>query len=248
MSEYNDLFDGEEEDEGITPIQPQSKPVTYVGFVWDHSGSMGGSRELARTNFNEQLVTLKKDSDKVDYIVTVIEFDDKIKEVVDTRPINEVQEMKNYWTGGWSALYDAVGQCIGKIEKEMNFNKSEDKAALIIVMTDGEENCSKEYNNDTIRSLIEKMDAKDDWSFVFMGAGIDKKQAMSMGFSEINTMTFDKSDEGYRMSDAVQNESLSTYSTMRSQGIKKASAFYSNSTVDKSPLVKDESKTVEDEG
>lgn len=239
MSEFNDVF-GEE---GVKEVK-KPRPVTYVGFVWDHSGSMLGSTELARTNFNEQLVTLKKDADKIDYLVTIIEFDDVVDIEISNQPINEVQELKDYWTGGMTALYDAVGICINKIHFDMEKDKREDKAALIVVMTDGQNNSSKEYNNETIRALVKKMDERNDWTFVFMGAGIDEQQAMDMGFGAQNTMCFNKSDAGFASSSISQSSSLSSYSTMRGMGMKKAQAFYSD---DKPDSVYDKNSTVDED-
>ena len=241
MTNFGDLFDDVKEKEN------KVKPVTYVGFVWDHSGSMTGSAELARTNFNEQLNTLKKDADDIEFLVTIIEFDDKVKEVSVNKPIELIRERKEYWIGGMTALYDSVGLCINKISKAMEKDKRKDKAALIIVMTDGFENASTDYNNERIKKLIKEMDAKDDWTFTFMGAGIDEKQAMDMGFSILNTMTFDKTAKGYNVSTTSQSTSLSSYSTMRKRGETKVDAFYNGVTSDKSAFVKDESKTVGNE-
>jgi len=223
MEEYKDLF-------GEDIKEKKEKPVTYVGFVWDHSGSMHGSEELARTNFNEQLDTLKKDSDKIDYNITIIEFDNVIREIVVNKPINLVDNIKEYWVGGTTALYDSVGVCISKIKLQMEDDNRKDKAALIIVMTDGMENASIEYNNESIRALIKEMDSKDDWTFVFMGAGIDKEQATDMGFGDANTISFDKLDDSYRKATKDQSTSLYSYSDMRLRGKTKTTSFYSDNS------------------
>jgi len=217
MGEYKDLF-------GEDVKEKKEKPITYVGFVWDHSGSMWSCEKLAMDNFNEQLATLKKDSDKVDYITTIIEFDDKIKEVVVNESINMVGKLKDYWTDGLTALYDAIGRCVSKIDVAMNEDEREDKAALIIVMTDGQENASSDYNNESIKALIKKMDAKDNWSFVFMGAGIDERQAKDMGFGVGNTVSFSKTV--FSSQSTSQSASLSNYSNMRARGVTKTTSFY----------------------
>jgi len=246
MSEYKDLF-GENEHEGK---KKQNKPVTYVGFIWDHSGSMTGSTELARTNFNEQLTTLKKDADDIEFLVTVIEFDDKVKEVVVNKPIKFVEEMKYYWIGGMTALYDSVARGILKIKSEMEKDIRENKAALIIVMTDGMENASSDYSGEDgrlrLKSLVEEMEKTDLWTFTFMGAGIDESQAVGMGFRAINTMTFDKTNEGYGASNIAQSFSLSSYSTVRKGGGTKVEAFYNDSATEgNGSFVKKQSKTVD---
>ena len=165
MSEYKDIF-GEDVNQE-KPLSPQVKPVTYVGFIWDHSGSMSGSDELARTNFNEQLATLKKDSDKIDYRVTIIEFDNEVKEVVVNRSIDDIKSLEEYWLGGSTALYDAVAIGMSRIDSAMQKDKREDKAALVIVMTDGYENSSTDYDDTDVKAMIEEksvveMEATDD--------------------------------------------------------------------------------------
>jgi len=110
----------------------------------------------------------------------------------------------------------------------MENENRKDKAALIIVMTDGFENASSEYNNKSIRALIKEMDAKDDWTFVFMGAGIDKEQAMDMGFGDANTVSFSKTSTGFSNSSSSQRASLDSYSDMRLRGKTKTKSFYND--------------------
>jgi hypothetical protein len=57
-------------------------------------------------------------------------------------------------------------------------------------MTDGEENCSKEFNLKTINSLI-KARGKSGWDFVYMGANHDAwSTAKTLGLSAGNSVQY----------------------------------------------------------
>jgi hypothetical protein len=44
---------------------------------------------------------------------------------------------------------------------------------MFVIITDGEENASREYTVSTIKSQIERQKVKYGWEFVFLGANID---------------------------------------------------------------------------
>lgn len=203
--------------------------VTYIGFVQDHSGSMMSNANLAISNFNEQRATLlKEDDDTMDNLVTIIEFDDQIHCNVENMPISEIKEMENWWCGGMTALYDAIGNCINTIRIKMDADKREDKAALLVIQTDGMENASTDYAGEEgrqkIRKLINKLEDTGKWSFVFLGQNIDKEVAASMGFSVNNTMSHSTREVRYAYS--VTTDSLKKFIGARKIGKKQTKNFY----------------------
>jgi len=72
---------------------------------------------------------------------------------------------------------------------------------LCIIMTDGEENSSKEYTRKKVFSLI-KAKEKDTWSFVYLGADQDAwSNAKGLGLLKGNVMAYCSSDTTNTMRD-----------------------------------------------
>ena len=247
MSDYDDLLTEEEKQiKKNLGFTDEEKGVTYVLKIDDHSGSMSDSlkdddgkylekrkSELALTNHNEHLTTLKKESDEnMETFLTVIEFDNEIKVKYDNIPIQDVELSKGYWTGGSTALYDAIGYGIGLIEKRLQDDKRKNKAVLVLVETDGEENASKEYGGEEgrqkLRDKIKELEDSGRWTFTFLGAGLDEKFIGNIGFASGNIMATARS---HNLNDTVHAYNISTDSLKgfyndRKSGILSKSDFY----------------------
>ncbi len=199
--------------------------VTYIGFVQDHSGSMRSNKELAVTNFNEQRAKLLKEDDAtMDSLVTIVEFDDQIHCNIENVPIAELEEMKQWWTGGMTALYDAIANCINNIKEKIKADGRQDKAALIVIQTDGWENASTDFAGEEgrlkINTMINELEDTKIWSFVFLGEGIDKEQvqnfAAGMGLKAGNIMAHSKANVATAY--ACSTEGLGDFMKMRKRG------------------------------
>ena len=95
---------------------------------------------------------------------------------------------KEYFVGGCTALYDALGNTIHSFE-----HKDTDKV-LYIIITDGYENASREYNKDDIKKLIK---GQNNSEFIFVGADIDSYSAGSeIGIKRDNIASFKKDRKG----------------------------------------------------
>ncbi len=159
-----------------------------VVFILDKSGSMSGSEENTISSFNEYLEKEKKNKFKT--TITTILFSDKFEYLHNSIDVKNVRKIthKDYQVGGCTALYDALGNTINSIEK-----KDTDKV-LFIIITDGYENASKEYNNKNIRELIKK---HNEWEFIYIGADIDSYAAgNSIGIKRENIANYKKDGIG----------------------------------------------------
>lgn len=212
-----------------------SDAVTYIGFVQDHSGSMENNKKLAVDNFNEQRAKLlKEDDDSMDNLVTIVEFDDQIHCNYDNVPISEVKELTKWWTGGMTALYDAIAFCINNIKKKMDDDDRDNKAALVVIQTDGDENDSSDYALDKngqqrINKLINKLEDTKLWSFVFLGENIDKEVAMSMGFKMSNIMSHKSGDKNVAHAYHMSSNGLDTYMKSRKRGATQSMNYFDDS-------------------
>lgn len=205
--------------------------VTYIGFVQDHSGSMSGNAQLATDNFNEQRAKLlKEDDETMDNLVTIVEFDDEIHCNVDNMPIREVKELDRWWTGGMTALYDAIAFCINNIKQKMDSDSRTDKAALVVVQTDGAENQSSDYQGEEgrkrINKLINELEETKTWTFVFLGENIDQEIAMDMGFKMSNIMAHKGGHKNVAAAYHMSTQGLDSYSKLRKRGATQTMNFF----------------------
>ena len=76
------------------------------------------------------------------------------------------------------ALSKRIGDTINNVNTVLAGSKKKDRPGVIItIMTDGEENSSRRFNNEQIKAMVKAAEAAD-WTFVFLGANID---AFSVG-------------------------------------------------------------------
>lgn len=169
-----------------------------VVFILDKSGSMQGQEENTITSFNEYLEKEKKN--KYDTFITTVLFSDTYKVLHDRVEVSKVEKLtsKDYYVEGCTALLDALGNTIHKMEQ-----KDTDKV-LFIIITDGYENASREYTKAQIKELVSK---NKNFEFIYVGADIDSYAAGSeIGIRKSNIANFKKDECGTGLLfDAVGN-------------------------------------------
>lgn len=208
------------------------KPNNFIGFVVDHSGSMSSVKENARTDFNEKLAQIKKDSYDMNNYVTIVEFDGRPKMVCENEDINNISELDEYWIGGTTALYDAINKAIIAIESKMP--KDGNNAAIVTIITDGYENASVEFNGNAgrvaIKKRIQELQETDRWTFVFMGADQDvlETAVKDLGIYAVNTMSYDNDSKGIANASATYSMSYENYANTRRMGATASKKFFSN--------------------
>jgi hypothetical protein len=76
-------------------------------------------------------------------------------------------------------MNDAITTAINKVGKWLSDMPEEERPSknLIVIMTDGEENSSREYTLAKVQEMIKHQTEKYNWSFVYMGMDITNKKA-----------------------------------------------------------------------
>lgn len=145
-----------------------TKQVTRALIIQDKSSSMGGRVKQTIDGYNEYISSLAED-DSDELYLTLIQFDHEYEIVEDSTAIGKVEPLDNsrYQIRGSTALYDAVGRGINELKGDLN----KGERAIVVIMTDGEENSSNEFDQRSISRLIEKCEEEGHWTFVFLGAG-----------------------------------------------------------------------------
>ena len=87
-----------------------------------------------------------------------------------------------YTPGGNTAQFDAIAQTVGRADAE----KRPGERVLCLIITDGEENSSRETTLEQVRTIIREREGRGDWTFAYLGAAPDRWAAetgMSAGSS-----------------------------------------------------------------
>ncbi len=142
-----------------------------VNVVLDRSGSMQACAPGTISGYNEYLKGLRADKES-NYSVSLIQFDSpndgpELTVSYADKPLADVPDLdsKTYEPRGMTPLFDAVGECIRRVEAKA-------RAVLTVIITDGMENASKEFDRASIKKLIGEKEAEG-WKFIFLGANID---------------------------------------------------------------------------
>ena len=182
------------------PQRITKKKITNL-IIIDASGSMASKIDEVKGGLKQLFSDIRKDMIKDKKTVNmrniVLDFSGSgdIRTLVDSNDVNDLQDSlaDNYRVRGMTALLDAIG-------KGMKMVDSKDYAVFVSILTDGEENDSKQYTSADVTEMIKA--AKDKkWVVTFMGtteAAINKAQ--SWGVSRGNTMTFSNDSRGIKMS------------------------------------------------
>ena len=147
---------------------------TRIAIILDRSGSMQSVREATIAGFNTFIRSQREQPGEV--TVKLIQFDDQYDVVFD-KPLADVPELTQdlFVPRGMTALFDAQGRTIVALGEELAALPESERPSKVIVMTltDGQENASKQYGVDQIAALVKHQTDVYKWDFIFLGANQD---------------------------------------------------------------------------
>ena len=192
--------------------------ILSVRVVLDRSGSMAGSQKVTMEALNTYLTDLRREK-SINALLTLSTFDSISIDI----PISRVS-IKRFESfpedlvkpRGRTPLFDAIGLAIHDLE---NIEESTDENKVLVIVTDGFENASKEYTFENISSKIKEKE-EDGWLIIYLGADHDAfKQSNSLNFDRERTMRYSKKDsvDTFR---AVTRTTLDYSKGMKSKDIK----------------------------
>ena len=148
------------------------KAKTHYMIVLDQSGSMESIKGTVISLFNEQIQNLRKKAKDIDLQVTTSVFNDSVNILNLGAPISNVKllDQKNYRPDNLTALFDAVMITYNKMRGSV---KKKDRV-VVLVLTDGLENASKEYCSKDVQNLMDEINDKGG-SFNFLCSSRDIK-------------------------------------------------------------------------
>ena len=170
-------------------------------IILDKSCSMGVIRNAAVDGFNDVLEGIRlaqKESELQEHYVSLLTFCDCKKEYVyDCVPVNEVRNLtlRDYNPCCNTPLFDAMGMALSNLVSKVENEKHSTVAVTII--TDGEENASREYNGESIKAFVDKLQKELDWKFSYIGTNQDV-EAIAKNLAIQCSRRFEYNEKGMR--------------------------------------------------
>lgn len=193
----------------------EQKHKVHNLIILDESGSMESIKPSIINGFNELVQSIKgiqKQFPEQEHDISIISFNGLGNKVLhfmdDVSKLNTI-DSRNYKPDAMTPLYDAMGFSFTKLKKELELQ--ENYNVLVTILTDGEENDSKEYSGAVIKNMIEEL-SKDNWTFTYIGTDHDVEK-MATNLSIKNTMVFEKNVEGIKTMFEEEYDSRMRYSS-----------------------------------
>jgi len=195
-------------------IKKMEKNFCEIICVIDRSGSMASIQDDAIGGFNTFLEKQKNVLGEA--TLTLIQFNTEYEVTHENKPIKDIPELdKNTFSpSGMTALLDAVGKTIDNVGRRLSNTPEDNRPTKVIlaILTDGEENSSKEMTLSKVKGMIDHQRDKYGWEFIFLGANQDAfTEAAKIGIRTCDTQSFVATGAGVRDAYGVTSELVSKY-------------------------------------
>jgi Mg-chelatase subunit ChlD len=181
---------------------------TMICLILDRSGSMAGREADVIGGVNTFLDEQKKLPDPAS--LAMVRFD--TGGVERFRPMQALAEVKpltaeDYQPRGGTPLLDAIGKTLAELDNDWKAEQPE--RAILVIVTDGQENESREYKKAQIKEMIESRQASGKWAIVYLGANVDAfAEGASMGIAMANSAGYQNTARGTKAVYAAMSESV----------------------------------------
>lgn len=186
-----------------------------ICLILDRSGSMAGREADVIGGVNTFIDEQKKLPDPAR--IAMVRFDSSAVERF--RPMQALAEVQHltpsdYQPRGGTPLLDAIGKTL--VDLEGDWKAEQPERAILVIVTDGQENESHEYTKAKIKEMIEARQASGKWAIVYLGANVDAfAEAGSMGIAMANSAGYQNTARGTMAMYSALSESVTS---MRATG------------------------------
>ena len=151
------------------------KDYTHICIVLDASGSMSSIESDIKGSFNTFLDKQREEPGKT--VFDLFQFSDEVERLVKSADLALFKDdlMAKYTCSGCTALNDAVCIAIDTMGKEFAEMPETERPenVLCVIITDGQENASKEFSTADVKKRIEHQQNVYQWEFLFLAANQD---------------------------------------------------------------------------
>lgn len=197
---------------------------THIAIVLDRTGSMETIRDDTIGGFNAFLSAQKAEPGVA--TLTLVQFDsqDPYELIHRFKPLAEVPELtrETFVPRASTPLLDAIGRGINDLEKSLaDLEESERPSRVVmVIITDGQENASREFRKDQIEKMIRERQEKSAWQFVFLSADLEAiGDALASGLRAAAVMGHDRDSHGTTTAWAALSRHVADYRTGRKEDV-----------------------------
>lgn len=186
---------------------------THICMILDRTGSMESIKQDTIGGFNSYIAAQKSLPTPATF--TLVQFDSQdpfevIHKFTDIQMVTDLTA-QTYMPRASTPLYDAVGRGINDLKAVLGAlpEALRPKKVVMVIVTDGQENASREFTGTQVRKMI--ADAKEaGWQFVFLSADESAiSDSASLNIDASNAAFFKKSSQGSNeMWERVANRSM----------------------------------------
>ncbi len=176
---------------------------THITVILDRSGSMNGIANDIIGGFNDFVHRQKEGTGAA--TLTLVQFDtqDPYEVIHWFKPIGEIPPLTNetFIPRASTPLWDAVGRGIEDLERSLSLlpPAAQPEQVVMVVVTDGMENASRQFRGSQIRKMITEKSEKHQWQFVYLSADLNAvHEAEQTGFSKAASMSYDPNAAGVK--------------------------------------------------
>lgn len=188
------------------------KGLTEILVILDRSGSMASVKDDMEKGYATFLEAQKQLPGEC--VITLVQFDTQgIDTLYVAQPVKEASPFELVPRGG-TPLLDALGSTIVKAGER--FAGQEDgrrpERVLCMIITDGQENSSREYTKQRVKEIVEHQREAYKWQFLYLGANVDAfDEARGMGIATASSSGYTPDSVGVQHAFAAAAGSAGRY-------------------------------------
>jgi len=186
---------------------------THICMILDRTGSMESIKQDTIGGFNSYIAAQKSLPTPATFTLVQFDSQDPFEVIHKFTDIQIVPDLtgQTYMPRASTPLYDAVGRGINDLKASLGTlpEALRPKKIVMVIVTDGQENASREFTGAQVRKMI--ADAKETgWQFVFLSADESAiSDSSSLNIDASNAAFFKKSKAGSsEMWERVANRSV----------------------------------------
>lgn len=166
--------------------------LTRLVFLLDRSGSMQSIKSDVIGGFEAFLEGQRAGDGQCE--VTLSQFDTEYQVVYRGIALDDVPSLSLH-PRGQTALLDSMGKLITDTAAEIGALDEAERpgTVIVVIMTDGHENASREWRRPGIKVLVEQQTNEHGWEFLYMGASQDAVEVgRGLGVKDSQSITYSR--------------------------------------------------------
>jgi hypothetical protein len=179
----------------------ETRKTTRLEVLIDESGSMEARAQGVVDGYNEFMDAMRAETGEL--LVSLTMFDSRpgpwVRRRFEDVPIEDIKPlryMSDYQPHGGTPLNDALFET----REALGSRVREDENAIVVVMTDGQENQSQHHSSDDVKTIISARE-NEGWAFIYLGAKHDVwAQSGGLGYSHHTAKQFSGTTAGTQSS------------------------------------------------